>query len=88
MTAYRTTSRHGQDARSNAYCSTASMRWQPLAARTGAGAFAHVARRLTKRGVVAAISDFYCEPAAFGRALTMLGARGHDPDRLPSAGRL
>ena len=43
-----------------------------------ASAFAHVARRLTKRGVVAAISDFYCEPAAFGRALTMLGARGHD----------
>ena len=43
-----------------------------------ASAFAHVARRLTKRGVVAAISDYYCEPAAFGRALTMLGARGHD----------
>jgi len=43
-----------------------------------ASAFAHVARRLTKRGVVAAISDFYCEPATFGRALTMLGARGHD----------
>ena len=43
-----------------------------------ANAFAHVARRLTKRGVVAAISDFYCEPADFGRALTMMGARGHD----------
>lgn len=56
-------------------------RLDALAASGGsdwASAFAHVARRLTKRGVVAAISDFYCEPAAFGRALTMLGARGHD----------
>ena len=42
------------------------------------GAFAHVARRLTRRGIVAAISDFYCDPKSFGRALTMLGARGHD----------
>lgn len=41
-------------------------------------AFAHVARRLTRRGVIAAISDFYCDPAAFGRALAMLGVRGHD----------
>lgn len=42
------------------------------------GAFAQVARRLGKRGIVAAISDYYCEPAAFGRALKMLGTRGHD----------
>ena len=41
-------------------------------------AFAHAARRLSKRGVVAAISDFYCDPLDFGRALTMLGVRGHD----------
>ena len=42
------------------------------------GAFAQVARRLGKRGIVAAVSDFYCEPAAFGRALKVLGTRGHD----------
>lgn len=41
-------------------------------------AFMHVSRRLPKRGVVAAISDFYCEPEEFGRALRTLGARGHD----------
>ena len=40
--------------------------------------FAHVARRLKKRSIIAAISDFYCDPAEFGRALAMLGARGHD----------
>ena len=41
-------------------------------------AFTHAASRMTKRGVIAAISDFYCDPEAFGRALRMLGARGHD----------
>lgn len=60
------------------------------------GAFAHAARRLAKRGVIAAISDFYCDPVEFGRALAMLGVRGHDlivfhvldsPERKPSFGR-
>jgi uncharacterized protein (DUF58 family) len=41
-------------------------------------AFAHVAQRLRGRGIVAAISDFYCEPRDFGQAVAMLGARGHD----------
>ena len=38
----------------------------------------HAARRMVRRGVVAVISDFYCDPADFGRALRVLGARGHD----------
>jgi len=41
-------------------------------------AFTHAASRMTKRGVIAAVSDFYCDPADFGRALRTLGARGHD----------
>ncbi len=41
-------------------------------------AFAHVAQRLRGRAIVAAISDFYCQPSDFGSALAMLGARGHD----------
>ncbi len=41
-------------------------------------AFAYAARRMAKRGVVAAISDFYCDAADFGRSLRMLGSRGHD----------
>lgn len=41
-------------------------------------AFTHAASRLAKRGVIAAISDFYCDPADFGRALRILGSRGHD----------
>lgn len=55
-----------------------------LAAMTAAGgsdwetAFAFAAQRVTKRGILAAISDFYCPPAAFGRALRTLGVRGHD----------
>lgn len=55
-----------------------------LAAMTAAGgsdwqsAFGFAARRVAKRGILAAISDFYCPPAAFGRALRTLGARGHD----------
>ncbi|MYD96759.1 MAG: DUF58 domain-containing protein [Gammaproteobacteria bacterium] len=42
------------------------------------GAFTHAASHMTKRGIIAAISDFYCEPADFGRALRILGSRGHD----------
>lgn len=42
------------------------------------GAFGFAARRLTKRGILAAISDFYCAPEVFGRALRTLGVRGHD----------
>lgn len=55
-----------------------------LAAMTAAGgsdwetAFAFAARRAPERGILAAISDFYCPPAAFGRALRTLGVRGHD----------
>ena len=55
-----------------------------LAAMTAAGgsdwedAFAFAAQRVTKRGILAAISDFYCPPAVFGRALRTLGVRGHD----------
>ena len=41
-------------------------------------AFTQAASRLTKRGVIAAISDFYCDPAEFGRSLRILGSRGHD----------
>ena len=41
-------------------------------------AFALAAGRDSRRGVVAAISDFYCEPEDFGRALRLLGTRGHD----------
>ena len=41
-------------------------------------AFSHAAKRMTKRGVMVAISDFYCAPEEFGRALRGLGARGHD----------
>ena len=41
-------------------------------------AFTQAASRLAKRGVIAAISDFYCDPAEFGRALRILGSRGHD----------
>ena len=43
-----------------------------------AEAFTFAASRLAKRGVIAAVSDFYCDPAVFGRALGILGARGHD----------
>ena len=41
-------------------------------------AFTQAASRFTKRGVIAAISDFYCDPADFGRSLRILGSRGHD----------
>ena len=41
-------------------------------------AFTQAANRFAKRGVIAAISDFYCEPADFGRSLRILGSRGHD----------
>ena len=41
-------------------------------------AFTHAASRFAKRGVIAAISDFYCDPADFGRSLRILGSRGHD----------
>lgn len=41
-------------------------------------AFTQAAGRCAKRGVIAAISDFYCDPADFGRALRILGSRGHD----------
>ncbi|MDE0661903.1 MAG: DUF58 domain-containing protein [Gammaproteobacteria bacterium] len=41
-------------------------------------AFTQAASRLPKRGIIAAISDFYCDPADFGRSLRILGSRGHD----------
>ena len=41
-------------------------------------AFTQAASRFAKRGVIAAISDFYCDPADFGRSLRILGSRGHD----------
>ena len=41
-------------------------------------AFTQAASRFAKRGVIAAISDFYCDPAEFGHALRILGSRGHD----------
>ena len=41
-------------------------------------AFTHAASRFPKRGVIAAISDFYCDAEDFSRALGILGARGHD----------
>ena len=41
-------------------------------------AFAQVANRSSRRGIVVAISDFYCEAEDFGRALRLLGTRGHD----------
>ncbi len=41
-------------------------------------AFTQSASRLAKRGIIAAISDFYCDPAEFGRSLRILGSRGHD----------
>ena len=41
-------------------------------------AFTHAASRFAKRGVIAAISDFYCDPTDFGRSLRILGSRGHD----------
>lgn len=56
--------------RLDALCAAGGTNWQ--------AAFAHAARRMTKRGVLVAISDFYCHPADFGRALRGLGARGHE----------
>lgn len=41
-------------------------------------AFAEAAGRFPKRGVIAAISDFYCDPLDFRRSLRTLGSRGHD----------
>lgn len=41
-------------------------------------AFTEAANRFPKRGVIAAISDFYCDPTDFSHALRVLGARGHD----------
>ena len=41
-------------------------------------AFTEAARRGGKRGIIAAISDFYCQPEDFGQALRLLGAGGHD----------
>lgn len=41
-------------------------------------AFSQAASRFAKRGVIAAISDFYCDPADFGHSLRILGSRGHD----------
>ena len=51
---------------------------EPLGGSDWREAFTHAASRLAKRGVIAAISDFYCDPADFGRALRILGSRGHD----------
>ena len=59
-------------------------------------AFTHAASRFAKRGVMAAISDFYCDPTDFGRSLRILGSRGHDlivfhlldeAERAPRSGR-
>ena len=41
-------------------------------------AFTQASSRCPKRGVIAAISDFYCDPVDFGRSLRILGSRGHD----------
>ena len=41
-------------------------------------AFTQAASRMAKRGIIAAISDFYCDPADFGQSLRILGSRGHD----------
>ena len=41
-------------------------------------AFTQAASRMAKRGIIGAISDFYCDPADFGRSLRILGSRGHD----------
>ena len=45
---------------------------------TWSSPFGHAARRMTKRGIVAAVSDFYCSAEDFRSGLAMLGARGHD----------
>ena len=51
---------------------------QPQGGSDWREAFTQAASRLPKRGVIAAISDFYCDPAEFGRSLRILGSRGHD----------
>ena len=51
---------------------------QPRGGSDWREAFTQAASRLAKRGVIAAISDFYCDPAEFGRSLRILGSRGHD----------
>ena len=51
---------------------------QPQGGSDWREAFTQAASRLPKRGVIAAVSDFYCDPADFGRALRILGSRGHD----------
>ena len=43
-----------------------------------AAAFEFLTSRVTKRSIVAVISDFYCSPDDLGKALRSLGARGHD----------
>ena len=59
-------------------------------------AFAHLQARVAKRAIVAVVSDFYCPPEELGKALRMLGARGHDVflvhvldpgERNPAVGR-
>ena len=51
---------------------------KPLGGSDWREAFTHAASRFAKRGVIAAISDFYCAPADFGHSLRILGSRGHD----------
>lgn len=43
-----------------------------------AGSFQKFREHLTKRGLVAVISDLYCDPAAMSRAVQPLAYRGHD----------
>ncbi len=59
-------------------------------------AFAHLHARVAKRAIIAVVSDFYCRPEELGKALRMLGARGHDvflvhvldpAERNPGVGR-
>jgi uncharacterized protein (DUF58 family) len=43
-----------------------------------AGSFAGFREHLTRRGLVAVISDLYCDPQALSRAVQPLAYRGHD----------
>lgn len=43
-----------------------------------AGCFAHFREHMTRRGLVAVISDLYCDPQAMSRAVQPLAYHGHD----------
>ena len=75
----------GRDARTCRRSSIASTNCPRAAGSDWSEAFTHAASRMTKRGVIAAISDFYCDPEAFGRALRMLGGARSRSNRFSSA---